>query len=173
MKGLALGLAVLLVVGVLSLAYFHKPDSLTIMDFEDQDVEALARMLASENPREADFVQVALAWTAVNMANRKGVSVYQLLAPKGKYGGQVGGYASTANAATDHFRTIARNVLSGMVDDPTNGAIQFDNPDTQDWLYERGKVRLDAAGVAAERIADGRTLFVLPGVSPDHLRFWV
>lgn len=165
---------ILVLVGGLSLAFFLKPKSKVIGDFTDNDVEALARMLASENPREADYVQVALAWTAKNMADKRGITVFQLLEPDGELGGsQAGKYASTANPATDHFRAIARSVLDGSVDDPTPGAIQFDNPDTQNVLYERGKVRLDAAGVAASRVSEGRTMFALPGVNPNHLRFWV
>lgn len=147
---------------------------MTIGEFTNNDVEALARMLASEDPSQPDFVQVALAWTAVNMANRKGKTVFQLLEPDGVLGGgQTGKYASTANPATDHFRAIARSVLDGSVEDPTPGAIQFDHPSTQDWLFEHGKVRLDAAGVAASRTSEGRSVFFLDGVSPDHLRFWV
>lgn len=164
---------VLVVVGLLSLAFFLKPRVQVIGEFTDSDVEALARMLASEHPREADFVQVALAWTAKNMADRRGLTVFKLLAPDGKFGSQSGRYASTVNPANDRFRAIARSVLDGSVADPTPGAIQFDAPDTQDWLYEHGKVRLDAAGVAASRTSEGRRLFELPGISPDTLRFWV
>lgn len=173
MRGWQISLAVLLLVGVLSLAYFTSDKPMTVGEFSNDDVEALARMLASEDPTQPDNVQQALAWTAVNMANRKGKTVYELLAPDGKYGPQSGRYASTANSATDRFRNVARSVLDGSVTDPTPGAIQFDHPATQDWLYEHGKASLDAAGVAASRAADGRTAFFLPGVSPTHLRFWV
>lgn len=173
MRGWQISLAVLVLVGVLSLAYFTSDKPMTIGEFSNDDVEALARMLASEDPTQPDNVQIALAWTAVNMATRKGKSAFELLAPDGKYGPQSGRYAATGNPATDRFRSIARAVLDGSVEDPTPGAIQFDHPATQDWLFEHGKVRLDAAGVAAERVSDGRKVFFLPGVSPDHLRFWV
>lgn len=162
---------------LLGLAFFVKPKEQVITDTDEtvdaNDVEALARMLASENPHEADFVQVALAWSAVNMAGRRNRSVYLLLAPDGRFGPQTGRYASTVNEATDKFRSIAKGVLMGVYPDPTGGAIQFDNPSTQDWLYEHGKASKDAARVASDRVGEGRTLFVLPGISPDHLRFWV
>jgi len=146
------------------------PSMLSIPD--DDDVEALGRMIASENPRDPIIIQRAIAWTAKNYAALKGKTVANLLMPGGVPGPQAGRYASTANPATGATRAVAFDVLSGKVSDPTGGAIQFDAPDTQDKLYAAGKVRLDAAGVAASRESEGKEVVYLPGVDPNYMRWW-
>ena len=143
---------------------------LTIPD--EDDVEALGRMIASENPRDPRIIQVAIAWTARNEAARLHKSVASLVMPGGVPGPQVGRYASTVNAATDATRGVAFDVLSGKEPDPTGGAIQFDAPKTQDILYAQGKVRLSATGVAAARKAEGKVPVYLAGVDPNYMRWW-
>ena len=157
-----------------------KPRELVIPD--DADVEALGRMLASENPEtttrrqspssDPRTIQIGDAWAAKNMAARVGKSVANLLMPGGIPGGQAGRYASTANPSTDATRSIAYDVLSGLVPDPTGGAVQFDAPRTQDALFAQGRVRLDAAGVAASRESEGKEVVYLPGVDPNYMRWW-
>src|SRR5205823_1294512 len=90
---------------------------------DDDDVGALGRMIASENPRDTLVIQQAIAWTAINEAQRRGKSVADLLMPGGVPSGQnTGGrYASTRNPATDATRSVAYDVLSGKVSDPTKG----------------------------------------------------
>jgi len=139
---------------------------------DDDDVEAMARMIASENPRDPAIIQQAIGWTARNYAALKGKTVANLLMPGGIPGQQAGRYASTADPATDATRSVAFDVLSGKVSDPTGGAIQFDAPNTQDKLYAAGKVRLDAAGVAASRESEGKEVVYLPGVDPNYMRWW-
>lgn len=139
---------------------------------DPNDVEALGRMIASENPNDILLVQQAIAWTALNWANRKGISVAKLLMPNGIPGPQAGRYASTANPSTDATRSVAYDVLSGAVPDPTGGAVQFDAPSTQDWLYAHGKASNDAAMIAASRMSEGKVEVDLPGVDPNHMRWW-
>ena len=138
----------------------------------EQDIEALGRRSVSENGRDPEIVQVAVAWTAKNEAKRRKLLVAKLLMPNGLPGPQAGRYASTARAATDTSREIARKVLKGVIADPTNGAIQFDAPGTQDILYKQGKVTKTAAQVAASRMADGKELVTVSGVDPRYMRWW-
>jgi hypothetical protein len=139
---------------------------------DDDDVEALARMIASEDPNASLIVQQGIAWAAKNEADRRGLSVFDLLEPNGNPGPQTGRYASTVNPSTQITRSIAYDVLSGKTDDPTRGSIQFDNPGTQDKLYAAGKVSKDADDVAAERQSDGKEMVTLPGVPATSIRFW-
>jgi hypothetical protein len=165
--------------GLLWVIFFRGPSvpvSLTIPD--EDDVEALGRMIASENPRDSVLIQQAIAWTAVNYSARLGKSVASVVMPGGIPGPQKGRYASTANPSTDATRAVAFDVLSGAVPDPTGGAIQFDAPATQDALYRRwednpsGKAPKTAAQVAASRLADGKIMVTVPGVSSSYMRWW-
>lgn len=142
------------------------------------DVEALARMIASENPNDGELIQTAVAWVAKNEAKRLKRSVTQLLVPDGAaYGPQGQGgrwYASTRNEATEATRAIARNVLSGATVDPTNGATNFDSPRSQ-----RAGIRKGLPGykstpeeIAQRRMNAGQEMVTLPGVDPDYMRFW-
>ena len=83
-----------------------------------REIEALARMLLSEDPRRR--VQIVIGWTAVMAASRWGLSVFRLLTGKsGKYGpqkhlGEVR-YAATTRAATPAALRLAEQLLSGEV----------------------------------------------------------
>jgi hypothetical protein len=138
----------------------------------DDDIEALGRMIASENPRDNLAIQQAIAWTAKNEAARRGISVASLVMPNGIPGPQAGRYAATGNPATAATRSVAFDVLSGKVPDPTGGAIQFDAPETQDWLYAHGKVKSNAAMVAANRQKDGKEVSLTLAGRTSSMRFW-
>lgn len=148
----------------------ESPDMLVVPDGDD--VEALGRMINSENPRDVRIVQVGIAWTAKNEAARRHISVASLLMPNGLPGPQSGRYASTVNPSSQSSRAIAFDVLSGKEEDPTGGAIQFDAPHTQDLLYAQGRYSKDAAAVAASRMAEGKEVVYLPGVDPNYMRWW-
>lgn len=165
-----LGLAALGLILKIFMSDGRPAGSLTIPD--EDDVEALGRMIASENPRDPVIIQQGIAWAAVNMARRVHKSVADLLMPSGTPGPQAGRYASTANPSTDATRGVAFDVLSGRVSDPTGGAIQFDAPTTQDRLYAAGKVRLDSQGVYDSRTSEGKVPVYLPGVDPKYMRWW-
>jgi hypothetical protein len=150
---------------------------LTVPD--EDDVEALGRMIASENPRDSYLVQSAIAWTAVNEAARRHMPVSELVMPNGLPGPQAGRYCSTANPSTSGTRDVAFDVLSGKTADPTDGAVQFDAPRTQDALYRQwvtagspGKAKKTADDIAAIRMGEGKELVTLPGVDPGYMRWW-
>ncbi len=146
------------------------PSMLVIPD--EDDIEALGRMIASENPKDLLIVQRAIAWAARNEAARERKSVADLVMPGGVPGHQKGRYATTINPATTATRLIAFDVLSGKVPDPTGGAIQFDAPHTQDLLFARGDAHHDAAGIYDIRTSEGKVPVYLPGVDPNHMRWW-
>lgn len=160
--------------GLIIAIWFSKPMELIIP--EEDDVEAMARMIASENPNDSVLIQSAIAWAAKNEAERRGKTVADLLMPNGIPSGQnTGGrYASTRNPSTYATRQVAYDVLSGATPDPTGGAIQFDSPRAQ-----RAALARNVSGysktpeqVAASRMSEGKELVTLPGVNPDYMRWW-
>ena len=135
----------------------------------------LATMVSSEyNGYSASgTLKAAVVWAARNYSERYGRSISNMLTPDGKLGGQLGRYASTRLAPRLYDVLIANGVLNGDLSDPTGGAFQFDSPATQDALHRRDPSKYkDAAGVAAARVADGRTLVLLDGEDPNKIRFW-
>ncbi|MDD5367330.1 MAG: hypothetical protein PHR30_18505 [Gallionellaceae bacterium] len=145
------------------------------------DVYALARMISSEAGGASEQAKIAIAWTAVNEARRRKVTISGLLlaghtrkgAPSssaGFFGAQkTGKYATTAHEATAVDLAIARKVYGGVVADPTGGATQFDSPRSQ-IVGVAGNTKT-AAQVAAERSAHS-DLVVASGVDPNVFRFW-
>lgn len=163
-----------IVTAILITRRFLAPPRKSIEDIDPNDLEALARMIASENPNDSTTVRTAIAWSAVNEANRRGKSVFDLLAPDGNFGPQSGRYASTRNAARSQDYEITTDVLTGAVNDPTGGAVQFDSPRGQ-----RAALARNVSGysktpeqVAAQRISEGKVEVNLPGVDPEHMRWW-
>lgn len=150
------------------------PASLTIPD--DDDVDALSRMITSENGADKPIVRIAVAWAAKNEAARRGISVAQLVMPTGVPGAQGTpghGYASTSKPASAEDERIAYDVLSGKEPDPTDGAIQFDAPRTQRVLHARDPVKYKTPEQVAEnRIKEGKELVTIPGIDPDYMRWW-
>lgn len=138
----------------------------------------LATMIASEQGSDSPYVKGAVANAALNQAAVSGVDVVRLLTrgagTLGKFGSQQGRFASTALAPTEEDLLVAEAVLDGRLPDVTGGAVQFDSPRAQRELVARGEAGYDDAPdeVAARRIRKGKEVFYLPGVDPDHLRFW-
>lgn len=167
-----LGIAALGILAKIGLSVM--PASLTIPD--DDDLEALSRMITSENGADKRIVRIAVAWAAKNEAARRGISVAQLVMPTGVPGDQGSpghGYASTARAASAEDEGIAYDVLSGKEADPTGGAIQFDAPRTQRVLHNRNPSKYKTPEeVAANRIREGKELVTIPGIDPDYMRWW-
>lgn len=113
---------------------------------------ALARMLGSEEANADPNTKVAIAWVALNEAERRGVSIANLLLRdngpgNGRFGEQRGRYASTARDPYEVDLQIAQSIISGQVGDITGGAIHFYRPDLQDRLYDMGKVSKTAAEI--------------------------
>lgn len=127
------------------------------IDPTPDEVEALARVIASEAGRGTRTEQKAIAWTVRNRF--RGGSIYS---GKGKNGGeypwreQRGSNPPFASSkdATDATRALAREVLTAdQLQDPTGGATSFFEPKLQDVLAEAGA--LARAGETGSRVIDG------------------
>ena len=110
----------------------------------DDDVEALARMFASENPKGSTQLQVELAWTQIR-ARRPSQSLYDRITGGSGYGEQgekrPGGRlrpVATTNDATAGFRALARRVLAGIETSRLAGARQFFEPRQSDLAFAVG-----------------------------------
>lgn len=97
----------------------------------EQDVETLARMMASEAREGAGSKEMqGIGWTAINRWKswkdfKKG-SLHDVITGGKGYGRQGSDRAfSTARPATKASRKLAREMLAGNVDDPTGGASYF------------------------------------------------
>lgn len=148
---------------------------------------ALASMMQSE-AGDSERVQIATGWCARNRADEKGISVFRLLTRAGSYdkaskqfiphesdgfyGPQNVGprYATTRKAPTVPTLERAAAILSGEVDDPTEGCTQFDAPGAQDTLLGKIAGYTKSAAQVAEERAKGSELVMLPGISST--RFW-
>jgi len=151
-----------------------------------QDIEALARMIQSEEGGSSQERQVAVAWICINEAAKEGRSVYALLTrPTGGYGHQGGGegrngYASTASTALPSTQSLAQGIWAGRFPDPTGGALHFDSPRSQDYgiahnlpgYHDKDGNPWTPERVAAKRRGEGFALALLPGVDEYEFRMW-
>lgn len=138
-------------------------------------VIALATMIASETSSGPRAAKIAVAWAAKNKAKKEGISLTQLLAPRGQFGAQgISGrtYAATAKPPEVVDLDIAAQVYSGSISDTTKGSLYFDSPAAFAKLIETEGYGKTAAEIAATRKAAGLTEFHLPGVNPKYLRMW-
>lgn len=112
------------------------------------DHEALARALESELGGRAREEQIVAGWAIRNRADVLGVSVSDLLAPRGDYGSpqSSGGFASTRRPSTEKSREACCAVLGAHSDtDPTDGAVDFWVPAQQARMRALGDVYRAAA----------------------------
>lgn len=142
---------------------------------------AMARAIVSEAGTLPLAAQIGVGWAIRNMAAHRGVSVLRLITRcgvkdssgtwqpidgcDGFFGRQSHRYCSSAQDADDNALSIADQVTSSDVDDPTGGARQWDSPNTFAALGE--------ADDTAKREAAGLRAVAVPGVSINSLRFWV
>jgi hypothetical protein len=140
---------------------------------------ALARMIASEEPRADNVTKAAIAWATYNKANAQGTTIAALLLKAknplhdGYFGSQKDKdpssqnfngsdrYATTALDPYDGEGQIAQGVLGGTIPDLTGGASQFDRPAGEK----------DPDRVAQNRLNSGASLVMVAGADPG-LRFW-
>lgn len=103
--------------------------------FTDADHEALARAITSSCPQGSIEEKQAVGWVCRNRAARTGKTILGMIAPDG-YGprnGQERDFVSTEKDPDDISKMVAKAVLAQAdEDDPTEGAIDFWNPDQQD-----------------------------------------
>jgi hypothetical protein len=155
------------------------PDALARAAGVSLNVYALASMMASEAGGENEISQIAVAHTAVNHARERGESVAKLLLRMGQnttvgdsksfvpgpghkhFGKAAHRYATKARPPDEQQLVNAAEVLSGTVEDPTNGAVKFDTPDAS---------LEDVEAVASNRRAAGLEEVTVDGV--DAFRFW-
>ena len=118
--------------------------------FIRDEVEALARVIASEVGRGTLAERVAIAWCARNRARVRGTMIARLVcSPCGKSQGNRRPF-STMQPASPATRELAAIVLaSPQSEDPTQGATSCFEPALQDRLHREGRPghRLDARGV--------------------------
>jgi len=152
------------------------------------DTICLAAMLSSEHGNDPQTYKEQIAFACINEARARGMSVSKLLLAakdsrhSGKFGAQANiengepyssdRYASTKSVPYEDDMSIASLALSGLIDDYTEGARQFDSPKAQDTLYAKGKYSLDADGLAAKRESEGKVEVNPPDINPRVLRFW-
>ena len=156
--------------------------------------DALARTLASEHARGTPLEKASIAHALVNKARQRGWSILRMATTvvygprgdktvwdSGRYGRQNMGrwrtganrYAATQADPTDADRYIATMVLHGGWPDPTGGADQFLDPQTQRRLHERDPSTWDSVEdkLAQWTSRGDREVYVVPGTDPDRLVF--
>lgn len=155
------------------------------------DIESLARVIASEAGGEPEAIQIAVAYASMNAASKLKTSLTALVKyPDGKYGPQTRGisvkdpktgktkwkqaYCASGKDPLPRHRTLAAKVYNRKVSDPTRGAVQYDSPQAQRKLLAMKKpgYKKTPEDVAAARRKAGKTLVLLPGVPEDRFRMW-
>ena len=123
------------------------------------DLEALARVIASEVGRGTDAERAAVGWTVRNRARRRGISIARLVChpacgPQWEAEGKLRPFSS-ARAASDAERRMAAGILTAW-EAPTRGAIAFIEPALQDQLAAEKRLGHRPYREVHERwIADG------------------
>lgn len=112
--------------------------------FSDDDVEAAARMVASENPRGSARLHIEQIYTQLR-ARKSGQSLHDRITAGSGWGEQGEGErgrrrpVATTERATDAHRRLAREVLSGQHPSSIPGARKFFEPGAQDRAFAIGE----------------------------------
>jgi len=120
---------------------------------DSNEIEALARVIASEAGAGTPGEKKAIAWTVRNQARARKKSIYELEFP---WRSQKGGNPpfSSARPASDSHRALARGILAEPIsNDSTGGATSFFEPRMQDIFFKAGE--LARAGETGNRTIDG------------------
>lgn len=132
-------------------------------------VYALARVAASEAGGQKRIAKEGVLFVVMNEADRRGVSALDVVLGSASAFGHQGtggrGFVSSAKDPGSIDLDVADQVASGVVDDPTDGALNFDSPRS----YE-DPARADL--FAANRASEHKVLVVLDGVPESTFRFW-
>lgn len=113
--------------------------SLQITSPTTEDVEAAARMVASENPSAGKEVWIEQIWTQIREAREHKTTLHRQITGGHGYGPQGKGLrpvATTKEAAEEH-RQVAREVLSGAHPSKLEGAKRFWDPRQQDAIFRQ------------------------------------
>lgn len=119
------------------------------------DLEAAARVAASENPSAGQQVWIEQIWTQIRQQKR-GQSLYDRITGGTKQWGPQSGRrpVSTDKAASPLHFAVAERVLSGAEPSSLPGARKFFDPGQQDRVYaqvQKGKEILAAGGKVSPR----------------------
>jgi len=113
-----------------------------LLPFDERDVEAAARMLASENPSGSEALHVEQVYTQVRQALRSGISLYERITAGSGWGEQGeragrGGVrpVATGRPAPAALRERARAILEGAYVSRFEGATKFFEPETQERAF--------------------------------------
>lgn len=143
------GAAVLGGIALTVAAWPHAPKPATLPSddwqtaptYTEADVEAAARMLASENPRGTRALHIEQIHSQLR-ARHRGQSLYDRITagsgwgPQGERSGGGGVRpVSTVDPATDELRRLAREVLDGLHPSTLVGARKFFEPSQQDRAF--------------------------------------
>lgn len=120
------------------------------------DVEAAARMLASENPRGSEHLHVEQIWTQLR-SRKPGQSLFDRITAGSGWGEQGKRIppgrtrpVATTEPASNRFRTLADSVLRGERPSGLPGARKFFEPEQQDRAFaaaEAARKKRAAGGV--------------------------
>lgn len=120
------------------------------------DVEAAARMLASENPRGSERLHVEQIWTQIR-SRKPGQSLFDRITAGSGWGEQGKRTppgrtrpVATTEPASNRFRTLANSVLRGERPSTLPGARKFFEPEQQDRAFaaaEAARKKRAAGGV--------------------------
>lgn len=105
--------------------------------FTEDDIEAAARMLASENPRGSEQLHVEQVYTQLRAARRSHQSLYQRITAGAGWGQQGSQRRPVAShqSATPAFRALVREILDGKRASRLDRATKFFEPAQQDAAF--------------------------------------
>jgi len=130
------------------------PHGASGIKLDDNEIEALGRVIASEAGSGTSAEQKAIGWTVRNRF--RGKSIYAVEYPWRSQKGSDPPFAS-ARDATDKTRALAREILNAdQSQDPTGGATSFFEPRMQDIFFKAGE--LARKGETGDRVIDGQKL---------------
>lgn len=105
-------------------------------NYDAKDIEALARMVASENPRASDELHVEQIFTQMRQAKRYHQRLYDRVTAGQGYGKQNDKRpVSTAEDARQADRDLVRSVLDGDKSSRLPGATKYFEPDQSDKAF--------------------------------------
>lgn len=118
---------------------------------DEREVEALARVVASEAGSGTRAEQLGIAWTVRNRF--RGKSIYAVQYPWRSQKGSDPPFSSARPAKPEHY-ALARQVLAAdQSEDPTGGATSFFEPRMQDIFFKAGEMA--RRGETGDRVIDG------------------
>ena len=115
------------------------------------EVEALARTIASEAGSGTPAEQKAIAWTVRNRF--RGKSIYATQYPWRSQKGSNPPFASARECKDSHRELAKRVLMADQSEDPTGGATSFFEPRMQDAFFKAGEMA--RRGETGNRTIDG------------------